>query len=441
MGMLKKDTSPLGKEELIKIKYKVPPYEYTIVDTKDGKVLVIRSGRNVPDLINDLELLMEKLEEEDIKVAKYAILLGEEESTNVSLSILWSLLDRRRKNDTRIVTELRGKINRNFGYLLFRSENDPQRIYRLAIRVPYSIVDVKEETLPLILNDIEIPREGEIVYIISDDGHLRLRARKFFSILESEGQSVSTSAPTYVEMAQSEEPSPTEMSDLDGFTERFEEETPLETMIEYMPKITKGGRPPIKEQGFETPEGGGRHEVDTEGLKTDDLKIGSDAPIHENEVVGKEVTTEILAKGERSVVDETLVKHDEIIVETHKPPRVAEEKSGIPDTLDDIYRGFVASGCIVERKQGVMDLDFLVHWKPSINATEHVYVAKYMDIWTERAARTLLGYIESYNAEGALLIGKEFPVEVRLFVVGRPMYMIDLDDVLEGRLDLRYITY
>ncbi len=618
MAMLKRDTTPLAKEDLIKLKYDLDPYDCRLEESDGQKVFVVRSPKASPDLINDLEPMIDRICEEDVKEAQSACLLGEEESATISMSILWSLIDKRKKRDTKLVTELRGKISRDFGHLLFRSEEDPLHIYRLAIYVPMPISNVDKDNFEEMFEELDLPREGEIVYLIADDGYKRISGREFFTILDgsppefggggsvpaaeqSEGDIGEDYMPKVTRgmtpgtggvseggevdedefmpkitkgMSQYKGTEPVEMNEEVGEEEEPEEEesgveqlikdiedvfgeidieeeegeeTPMEERTEFMQKEgeTEGGfqqgkgegaivqteideetegegameemevwgegqameemvgEEEIGEEGKEIGGGPGEEQIMEDVREEEARQEGKDIgggpgkeqimeDVREEEArqEGKEIggetgeeqimedVREEEARQEEQVMEEMEMveeetsvmeqdrgedfeggkvtegefgeeageKWEKAVVKGPKPPLGEDEqtffdesrpeKSGVDKVKEDVKHAFIRAGGIVEEKPGIVGVDFFVQHQPRPEEREYLYVTAYRKIWTELHARKLWDQMEAYNADWCILVGDEFPIDLRLFVVGRPLSLLDTKIALLGNFNL-----
>jgi hypothetical protein len=176
---------PLTKEELIKLKHQINQNDYLVVESGTQRILIVRSAREYPDIVNDLDVMINKLDNRDTKDLSHAMIIGEEEVIGIPLMAIESLVERRREDDEKIAEDLGEKLIEPYTTLLFESDNDPLKTLRLGIRVSGNLEDFKPQELPEILfSKIKsLPRHSEVVYLIAEDGYIRLSGNEFYKRL------------------------------------------------------------------------------------------------------------------------------------------------------------------------------------------------------------------------------------------------------------------
>jgi len=188
MVVSNKDSSPLTKEQIIKIKYSLEPFENRVVEENNYRILCIRSPNELPDIVNDLESVVEKLDKESTENISHAILIGGEEVVGIDLGAIGAVMSKRREHDEEIIKELKEKLQRDFGTVLFQSEMDPSSILRLGIRVPMTLEELEEKGHSSILGGLDLPQDSEVIYLIGDDEGTRLSGNSFYSKLSKISQ-------------------------------------------------------------------------------------------------------------------------------------------------------------------------------------------------------------------------------------------------------------
>ena len=173
---------PLTRNELIKLKHQIEPDDYLVVESGSERILVIRSAREFPDIVNDLEGMINKLDIRDTSELSHALIIGSEEVVGVPLASIQSLVNRRNEDDERISEDLTEKLIEPFTTLLFESEDDPLKTLRLGIRISGKIEDLRGQQLPeIVFSKIKsLPRKSEVIYLIADDGYLRMSGIEFY---------------------------------------------------------------------------------------------------------------------------------------------------------------------------------------------------------------------------------------------------------------------
>lgn len=173
---------PIPPEQLIKLKHKLEPGEFERVEAPGTIILVIRSGMDYPDIVNDVESISDELEVVDIDGLTDVCIMGNLEIIGIKLDVITTMIEKRVEEDDKIVEDLRKKLESEFGVLLFESEHDPHNKLRLAIQVPMDFKTLKSKNLPELLAKIEFPaRKAQIVYIIAEDDYLRFYGKKFYT--------------------------------------------------------------------------------------------------------------------------------------------------------------------------------------------------------------------------------------------------------------------
>jgi hypothetical protein len=176
---------PLTREELVKLKHQIEPNDYLVVESGTLRIMVVRTAREFPDIVNDLDGMINKLDIRDTKELSHALIIGDEEVVGVPLQAIESLIERRIEDDERIAEDLGEKLIEPFTTLLFESENDPYQTLRLGIRVAGNLKDFKPQELSEILfaKIKSLPRHSEVVYLIAEDGYIRLSGNEFYKRL------------------------------------------------------------------------------------------------------------------------------------------------------------------------------------------------------------------------------------------------------------------
>jgi len=175
---------PISPDEMIKIKHRLEPGEFERVEVPGAIVLVIRSGLDYPDIVNDVEAISDELELEDVEGLTDVCLMGDLEIIGLKLEVINAMMEKRVAEDEIIVKDLSHKLDRDFGSLIFESEQDAHNKLRLGIRLPMELKAVKSNNLPELMAKVEIPaRKARVVYIIGDDGFIRIFGPKFYEDL------------------------------------------------------------------------------------------------------------------------------------------------------------------------------------------------------------------------------------------------------------------
>lgn len=161
------------------------------VETADGsETLVIRSPRDSPDIVADIEDAVVYLDADDA-LADTVLLAGGSSVTKVDPKVLRRKLDDREDEDAKLVEQVRPLLEDPYDWTLFRG-GTRRDILRAAVQVPHlSATDLAGEDLPALkrnlapLNGTPKGRELDVVYVLGDDDHVRLDAERFFGDLRA----------------------------------------------------------------------------------------------------------------------------------------------------------------------------------------------------------------------------------------------------------------
>ena len=80
---------------MIKLKHQIEPDDYLVVESGSLRILVLRSAREFPDIVNDLEGMINKLDIRDTNDLSHALIIGSEEVVGVPLDDIQSLVNRK----------------------------------------------------------------------------------------------------------------------------------------------------------------------------------------------------------------------------------------------------------------------------------------------------------------------------------------------------------
>lgn len=170
----------MNEEKIFDIRNEMRDYEYRVIDDSGGRILAVKSPNKYPDIVNDVEHLVERIRMEDTKALTEVCLIGEKEVVSVQPKIIDVLVRARKKEDDRIVEKMRKKIGMNEN-AIFIDENDPYKLCRFVFRIP-AMVDEH----PSFIKKMEMPPDDvAVIYIIGHDGYVRIMADDFVKMLRS----------------------------------------------------------------------------------------------------------------------------------------------------------------------------------------------------------------------------------------------------------------
>lgn len=182
--MIKNEKPPLSTKELINLHRKLEkPYNYEIVRKNNATILVMRSPHRYPDLVNDLERTIERLDLRGNLKLTHACLIGKEKTIGIDIRIINRLIEKRMVKDERIVKKLRNVLKENFSPYIFKDKEDFKKLLRCAIKIPTDIKNLNEIWIRGRLREIKIDEGVEVLYIIGNDDFLRVKTEDFQKFL------------------------------------------------------------------------------------------------------------------------------------------------------------------------------------------------------------------------------------------------------------------
>lgn len=423
---------PLNRDELIKLKHQIEPMDYLVVESGHERILVIRTEREFPDLVNDLECMINKLDIRDTNELSHALIIGEEEVVGVPLKAIEALIERRMEEDERIATDLSEKLIEPYTTLLFESENDPIKTLRLGIRVAGNIGDFKPQQLPeMLFSKIKsLPRRSEVIYLIADDGYIRLSGTEFYRRL---GEFLKANPNINKELAK-EFIYLTRGKLADYFIEKGLDDDVLsqgrqENINQYL--TTEASQP-----SSEPPT--------TKIAEDKDVEITEELPEpaqREASEVEAEVEGEVEAEvGSESVKEEQLKQSEKSMVE-----RLGAQTDIKTETKSDTDQSWPSStSFIIKLQEKLSETGFEVVHGLEIPGSDIVannpdsiinrVFFCYMPEFNLKKALALERSINRYSPELSIIIGASDDPDLRLFAVGKNILITDIDTILNTNL-------
>lgn len=144
----------------------------------DVKIVAFRIPGEKIDLLESLEYLAEYLTMDAVEDASQILLISDQDYQFTDITMIVPKLETKRKDDEELFNELKGSIRTPLDPLVFTTENDILELYRIAIKVNGS-QERTDSSIGLDLLKVELPKEGEIVYLIFDDGFRKMSRSEF----------------------------------------------------------------------------------------------------------------------------------------------------------------------------------------------------------------------------------------------------------------------
>jgi len=203
---------PLTKDEFIKIKTALDPYDFAVIDQLGMKILAIRSPTDFPDMVTDLEVVAPELSLDEPETLTHAVIIGNNDNLGVPVEMVASLLKMKKEDDARIVSTIRDKIKHPLETYLFKDQYDQKAVLRLGIRSPMPLEELQSKDFKEVFEGVPVPNGTRVVYIIAADGYMKVSAKEF---LREMGEAVAPPPIMFHRaMPQPEEKTP-QMKDID----------------------------------------------------------------------------------------------------------------------------------------------------------------------------------------------------------------------------------
>ncbi|MBN1540244.1 MAG: hypothetical protein JW939_08885, partial [Candidatus Thermoplasmatota archaeon] len=182
--MTEPSTDIFPSEDIVfRLRAKMEDNSYTIVSEGDRRLLAFRVPGEKIDLLRSLEYLSEFLDQESVERVEKVLMISDREFEVSPGSIIKPKMDVKKADDDRLFEELSSKLSERMQPLVFTEENDILEIYRVALRMDGS-VSRTDISVGLDLLKVSLPSEGEVIYLIFDDGYRKLSRSNFEKLTE-----------------------------------------------------------------------------------------------------------------------------------------------------------------------------------------------------------------------------------------------------------------
>ncbi|MFW3146012.1 MAG: hypothetical protein ACMUIE_04290 [Thermoplasmatota archaeon] len=203
----------LPEEVIIRLRAKMEDNSYNSFKEGGRCFLAFRVPGEKIDLLRSLEYMAEFMDEEDMESAEKVILISDRNYEMTPAEVIGPKMETKKRDDEKLYGELKEKLSRKMEPLVFTIENDILELYRIAIRMDGSI-NRTDSSVGLDLIKVELPKEGEVIYLIFDDGYRKL-ARGDVSALADNAMSGLRMGP-----ALAKDPAQTKLGKLEGMDDR-----------------------------------------------------------------------------------------------------------------------------------------------------------------------------------------------------------------------------
>lgn len=162
-----------SEDLLFRLRAKMEDNAYQLMDDGGKKLLAFRVPGESIDLLRSLEYLSEFLIPDSIEDVEDLVIISDKNFEITPVSMIAPKLEEKKKEDEKLFSELKGKLKQVLDPIVFTTENDILEIYRTAIRVEGSNKR-SDSSIGLDLLKVELPEEGEVVYLIFEDGYRKM---------------------------------------------------------------------------------------------------------------------------------------------------------------------------------------------------------------------------------------------------------------------------
>lgn len=157
---------------------------HTLLEEEGVSILAFRVEGEDIDLLGSLEYLSEFIDEEAVSRADKLMIISDKRYEITPADVIGPKMETKREDDERLFKELKGKLRDKLKPLVFTVENDILDLYRVAIRMDGSMKRTGE-SVGMDLLKVELPKEGDVIYLIFDDGYNKMNRTKFRSLADN----------------------------------------------------------------------------------------------------------------------------------------------------------------------------------------------------------------------------------------------------------------
>ncbi|MGA1821364.1 MAG: hypothetical protein ACMUIG_02415 [Thermoplasmatota archaeon] len=177
------DVPKIQEDHIIRLRAKMEDNTYEKLELEGGVFIVFRvPGENI-DLLRSLEYLSEFLSPETLSESSRLIILSDRNVHSADPSILAPKLEETKNEDDQLYEELKNKIRERLKPLIFTTQNDILELYRAAIRIDGSIKR-PDKVVGQELIRTDLPEEGEVVYLVFDDGYRKMTRNSYQKLID-----------------------------------------------------------------------------------------------------------------------------------------------------------------------------------------------------------------------------------------------------------------
>jgi len=175
---------PFPQEDMVfRLRAKMEDHSYTHVKEGGQGLLAFRVPGDSIDLLRSLEYLSEFLDASVLEEVEKVLIISDREYEVTPGAVMAPKMETKRKDDERVYNELKDKLHRKLEPIVFTEENDILELYRTAIRMEGSL-NRTDSSVGLDLIKVDLPKEGDVIYLVFDDGYRKLSRATFEKIID-----------------------------------------------------------------------------------------------------------------------------------------------------------------------------------------------------------------------------------------------------------------
>ena len=174
---------PPSEDMIFRLRAKMDDNSYQVLTDGDRKILAYRVEGEEIELLRSMEFLSEFLQPDSLEDVSDIVIISDRNFQVSPVDMILPKLEVKKEDDDRLFKELKDSLRKVLDPLTFTMENDILELYRTAIRVEGSH-NRTDESVGLDLLKVDLPKEGDVIYLIFNDGYRKLSRSSFDSMVE-----------------------------------------------------------------------------------------------------------------------------------------------------------------------------------------------------------------------------------------------------------------
>lgn len=167
-----------SEDTLFRLRAKMEDYSYTVMNEGDRRLLAFRVPGEKIDLLRSLEYLSEFLDQDSLEGVEKVLIISDKDFEVTPGEMMGPKMEIRKADDDRLFQELKSKLRGRLEPIVFTAENDILELFRTAIRMDGSVKRT-DSSVGLDLLKVSLPTEGDVIYLIFDDGYRKMSKATF----------------------------------------------------------------------------------------------------------------------------------------------------------------------------------------------------------------------------------------------------------------------